>query len=276
MLNLIHPDTTTRHLPAAGHWIPEVPPPSSANPAASEWVREPLYCDLYVSELLPSRATRLNPFVGDELKPQHVSTKSSTSLIRGPDGQVYVAESTIEARFLLTSLVDPGIGEIWDQPPAIPYDGLDGQKHKHTFDYRFVRRNASREAVAVYAKPWELTQSEEHERFVQLLANHLPPTFATSIMVVTERDYPAWMVENAVLLLSVLEDRPPPIEAELRKAIVVLDGPTSIGSIAESFGGGRRAFRPIVRLIFEGVIELVEPARINMRAMVRPTVGGHK
>lgn len=276
MLNLIHPDTTARYLPTAGHWIPEVPPSSSANVATDEWIREPLYCDLYVSELLPSRATRLNPFVGGDLKPQHVSTKSSTSLIRGPDGQVYVAESTIEARFLLTSLVDPGIGEIWDQPPHISYDGLDGQKHKHTFDYRFVRRNESREPVAVYAKPWDLTQSEEHESFVQLLANHLPPAFATSVMVITERDYPAWMVENAVLLLSVKDDRQPPIETELRKAIEVLDGPASIGSIAESFGGGRQAFRPIVRLISEGVLELVEPARINMRAMVRPTAGGHK
>ncbi len=236
----------------------------------TQWpVGQPDRCDLIVEELVPSGASRLSPF--DEAgnpRAQHVSTKASTSIVCDLlTTKTFVAESTIESRFLLTAMADRTVIHIQDQPSAIQVVGPDGKPFSHTFDFHTTIESGTR--VAVFAKPKDRTTTSEAQTLLQCLADSLPVDFADMLALVTEEDLPAWLVANAVLLISVQRDPWTHLHDAVLHTANGLGGSIQMRDLAAMHGGGRKAFRPCVRLIADGFLELVEPARIDSACFVR-------
>jgi len=254
--------------------VPEVPAPAPLPEMAVIEFGKPDRYDLAVPVLVPSGASRLSPFNAEgEPRAQHVSTKSSTSLLLDPKtSRVLVAESTIESKAVLALMADRTIAHIQDQPSGIRFIDIDGVERLHTFDFRAERIDG--DAFAIFAKNKERAEREDMRARVHLLADQLPSGFASEIVVLTEEDFPAWLAANNTLLVSVRFDPRTHVDDMVREAALLLEEPIAIGDLASRHGGGGVAFRPIVRLLDDGILELVEPARIDGRCMVRRTAKG--
>lgn len=269
MHNLIHPQTAAP-LPPLDRLLPEPTPRSS--PGHIPW--RPDRCDLFTSVLQPSGASRLSPFDEDgKPRAQHVSAKSSTSLLLDAvSHRVLVAESTIESKAVLTFMADRLVVGIQDQPASIPFDNIKGEQSTHTFDYRVTTTDG--QSIAVFAKPKERADRDETQQEVQAIADCLPEGFASEIRVVTEEDFPTWFLGNVVLLVSVKTDPWTHAHDAVRNSALALSEPVRIGDLTIAHGGGAVAFRPIVRLIHDGILELVEPCRIDSRCVVQRAAKG--
>lgn len=268
----VFPLVPYNHLPSPP--APEVPAPAPLPENAVIEFGKQDRSDLAVPILVPSGASRLSPFNAEgEPRAQHVSAKSSTSLLLDSvSHRVLVAESTIESKAALALMADRTIAHIQDQPNGIRFIDIDGVERLHTFDFRAETIDGG--AFAIFAKNKERAEREDMQSRVQLLADQLPLGFASEIVVVTEEDFPAWLVANNTLLISVRFDRRTHIDDMVRAAALLLDEPIAIGDLASMHGGGGVAFRPIVRLLDDGILELVEPARIDGRCMVRRAAKG--
>lgn len=247
----------------------------SASPDITFWEEKyqpPRWRDRFepvIDEMLPSTAGRIGSHFPDgRPRQQHVSKRTNTSHFREPGtGRIYVAESGPEERAYLTAQADDNVVEIQDQPnPAIPYLDGEGKGHLHHMDYRFVLRSG--DAIAIYGKYGKKADSPQHQEVVQSIANHMPPDFATRIEVVTEDTYPDWQVADARLIISVREDEWTDLHTRIAEHSLNLERPVTIEALADQHGGGI-AFRPIARLIDDGILVRVEDTQIDRRCLVR-------
>lgn len=142
----------------------------------------------------PSRATR------------NVLTRSKGSvrgelLARTPaDRQLrkFGYESILEKRFLLITLLDPLVQDIWDQPTALPYRDDRGTIRRHTFDYLVLKKTGEKIAFAV--KSSKAVVRKRFDLQLTQIARHVPRRFADEIVLFTERSFTWVAARNAAHL----------------------------------------------------------------------------
>ncbi len=210
----------------------------------------------------PSRATR------------NVVTRSKGSvrgelLAKTPADQFlrkFVYESMLEKRFLLITLLDPRIQNIWDQPPAVPYRDAKGSIRHHTFDYLILTKAGEKIAVAVKS-----ANAVKHRRFdleLKQISRHVPRRFANVIDLFTEYSFTWVEARNAERLQHFRWRIDVEADDHATKIVNDLQGGTPIQDLVERIGLGGRGYGAVMRQIAERRLRCAEHGLIDEEAIV--------
>src|SRR5690606_17922307 len=93
------------------------------------------------------------------------------------------------------------------QAPPLEWVDADGELHHHFFDFLVEMKSGLRKALMV--KSAEKADRDELEDFAELLADQMPPDFADKVVLLTDEDFPSWLVANARLIHSARLDEAP-------------------------------------------------------------------
>lgn len=179
----------------------------------------------------------------------------------------YGFDSQVEYHNGALTLIDPSVAQIQEQYGPIPFVDDEGKPANHYIDLLITKKNGRKVAVAV--KPTERLKSGHFLRELEALQNTMPPGIADEIHLVTEQCIPRADAFNAVMYQRFALCPDLVVENRLRDVLSSTTGDISICDLAERCRAGGRAFRPIVRGIFEGLLTKQSPGRINLFTIVR-------
>lgn len=185
----------------------------------------------------------------------------------GPDRRVLIFESHLERKAASVLVARPDIVHLWDQPPAVNYKDYDGSWRRHTFDFLATRRCGTRFAIAV--KPAELVKLRNFDARLRLIAQQVPPSYATGVILVTEKMISDDDFSNSLLLRSVLLDTDFEAYELLTSIVGSLNGATTVAHLGKTLRRNNGGFRAVVRLISEGVLVKVGPGLLSPKTLVR-------
>lgn len=101
------------------------------------------------------------------------------------DGErIMYFESSVELKAGRILRVSPDVKELREQWPTVEYVGVDGQRHKHTFDYWVRSTNDKRTAIA--AKPLEKLLELGTLQILRQIGRMGVSEYADSVGIVTE------------------------------------------------------------------------------------------
>lgn len=208
----------------------------------------------------PSRATRTF---------NRRSRGSGRSLmVGGAKPREIQCESGHEARCATILLTRRDVVDVWEQPDPVPFVDVDGSRHFHTFDFLVRMNDGKRVAIAV--KPFATAEKHRwREKIAHIAAQ--AGHFADGFVLVTGRNLPRDTVRDARLILSCRRDDRPGDDARVRAVVAGLGGPSTIGDIVTLSGLDGHGFRAVVRLVDEGVLEVVDGSRIDYPTLVKRT-----
>lgn len=177
------------------------------------------------------------------------------------------SESGIEHNTIFVLYGDREIERVFAQGARISHVNDNGKTVTHTLDLRARRWDryvygllCGTDSKAVYIERREQTRQ---------LAAVTPKSVADELNFVTERDLPAFEVENARLMLSCRREDRDEIDTALTALAPSLNNDVSIADVCASLGVGGLAFRPVVRAILYGTLERVTDGLITPDTMVR-------
>ena len=181
--------------------------------------------------------------------------------------RIYGADSQIEYHGLALALTDPTNAQVHEQVGPVSFVDADGKPGNHFFDHLITKKDGSRIAVAV--KPTERLKSGRFLRELEALERTMAPGFVDEVRLVTECCFSRADAFNAVMYQRFAIYRDAAVEARLQDVLASTAGETTICSLAERSRAGGRAFRVIVRGLFEGQLEKLSPGRIDLFTRVR-------
>ncbi len=179
----------------------------------------------------------------------------------------YGLDSQVTYHNTALTLLEPGVAQVQEQFGPIPFIGHDGKPANHYIDLLITKNDGRKIAVAV--KPTERLQSGRFLRELEALEKTMPSATADEVRLVTERCISRTAAFNAIMYHRFALCRDLEVENRLKDVLPSVPGEISICDLAERCRAGGRAFRPIVRGIFEGQLNKLSPGRINQFTMVR-------
>ncbi|PPQ39558.1 hypothetical protein [Rhodoblastus acidophilus] len=212
----------------------------------------------------PSSASRLPP------KPSENQRFSGrVRFVAGLDPHVVHCESILEWKAALVLLAMPDALDIFEQPPAVEYVDQHGEIHHHTFDFMLHLRDGTR--LAIMVKPAEIAARKGIYDLVKLIALQVSMDFADGVLLITDEDCDRDTVHDAVLIDDMRRHDDPEADAAVRGIVADLVGEPTIQCLVDATGLGPRAFGAVVRLIGDGVLQVMNSRRIRHGARVRRT-----
>lgn len=181
--------------------------------------------------------------------------------------RIYGFDSQIEYHHCALALLDPDVAQVQEQFGPIPFIGDDGRPANHYIDLMITRRDGRRVAAAV--KPTSRLKSGRFLRELNALAKTMPPGTADELVLVTEDCFSRADAFNAVMYQRFALCPDPAVDKRLQDVLGTVSGDVSICDLARLCRAGGRAFRVIVRAIFEGSLLKLSPGRINLFTKVR-------
>ncbi|GAB5429894.1 MAG: hypothetical protein Devi2KO_33530 [Devosia indica] len=192
------------------------------------------------------------------------------ALVAGFGGidRMVVFESLLELHCLRILLTDRSVIDIWDQPPAIEYINIAGQKTHHTLDYRAEYKDGR--LVGYAAKPWRNVYDDEgnptefalNMRRVRAAAGH-------KIQIVTERSFSRIQIQDARVMYTWCRQSDPGADAAVREIIPTLRGTFALRVIQDLSGLGGRAYGAIVRAFRDGLLVKAERKRLDIGTLIK-------
>ncbi|WP_370283506.1 hypothetical protein [Pseudooceanicola sp.] len=181
------------------------------------------------------------------------------------EGQATEVESHTEMLVALVMLARPSVVGLESQVPFRWVDA-DNVWHTHFFDFRVTLDDGSRRAIMVKAS--KTLEKMEFWEAARLIAGQVSPDFTERVCVMSSKHLDPVEVYNAELIHSV---RPPDPEGERMVRHVLKDvcGSVLVSDIVDAAGLGGRAFRAVVRMIWNRELELVRNERIDHGSHVR-------
>lgn len=180
---------------------------------------------------------------------------------------VIQTESGNENSAVLVSFADPTVVRVKEQALRLSYTDEEGVKRKHTLDLLVEREDDFAHGLLV--KPDGKAVAGDLRGFTKALASVTPTSMVDELNYVTERDMPETDIRNAGCINSVRRDRRTYVDDLLREVAPSLTDAVTIGELTDRLGGGRLAFRPVVRAIFYGTLELLTEGLIGPESYVR-------
>lgn len=182
----------------------------------------------------------------------------------GP-GRIIRTESHLEMQTALIWLARPETAEIEEQV-SFPWCDRDGSRRTHFFDFRIVRRDGTRVALAV--KPEKRLKSGRFLAEIRRIAGQVTPDFADEVRLFTDRHIDRIELHNAELFHAV---RQPDPEADDAASDVTagLVGAVPLDELSRRIGLGPRGFRALVRLMANHRLRLVREGRITPTSEVQ-------
>lgn len=214
---------------------------------------------------LPSKATRKPPARSKSSSRGHVTGRGSPS---GAPPRLRYYESKREQDVLYLLLARPDVVDIWDQPPPVFYHDANGRKRSHTFDFLITLTSGKRIAIAV--KPDAIAERQGFRETLQRLRAATPLSFASEIVLITERSYCPSAARNAQKLHDFRRTPDPEADGSIETLVQSLSGPTTIAELVEASGLGGRAFRAAFKAIYAGVLRALEPGDILPTTRIIP------
>ena len=217
------------------------------------------------SEVLPTRSSRPPSEV---LK---TSTGHSTGWLVGRVSahaflRQFLVESELERVSLLCLLARPDVIEVWEQPKAVSYRDGEGRPHEHTFDFLVTTQDERR--VATMVKPAERASRPSFLQLKKLLEEQTPRSFATHIMVLTERSFHDVEKENAKLMHICRSEIDLDADAVVWRLASRLSDSVTLEEVTNRAELGGRGFRAAVRAIRDGILRLPTLQELNFNTVV--------
>jgi hypothetical protein len=210
---------------------------------------------------------------------EHRSSRNVHSKSRGacrPSVVVHdrevMCESGTERDAAVIMAADPDVIDLREQPPAVTWLDAKGTPHLHTFDFLATLRCGKKIAIAV--KPMAVVKRTRFRETLNLIARHVPKSFADGVKLVTDENLPLDEVHNAVLRRQMLRTSNPDHDA-LIKELVTEHGRSSIAQLVEASDLKGQAFQAIIRLLASGIIRAVDNARIGHNTMIELAAASH-
>ena len=179
----------------------------------------------------------------------------------------YGADSQVEYHNLALTLLEPTVSQVHEQFGPVSYVDADGRPGNHYFDLLIIRDDGRKVGVAV--KPTSRLESGRFLRELEALEKTMAQGVADEIRLVTERCFSRADAFNAVMYqrFAICSDHA--VKERLQDILSDTPGETTICALAERCRAGGRAFRVIVRALFEGQLEKLSSGRIDLFTQVR-------
>lgn len=181
--------------------------------------------------------------------------------------RVFGCDSNVEKDHLALTLMDTTTSQVHEQFGPISFIDAEGKPRTHFIDLLITKRDGRKIAVAV--KPTERLQSGKFLRDLNALQRTIVPHLADEVRLVTERCFSRADAFNAVMYQRFKLHPDATVETRFRDVLASTAGETTICEVARRCRAGGRAFRVIVRAIFEGNLEKRSPGRIDLFTRVR-------
>ncbi|MHC2364195.1 PDDEXK family nuclease [Rhizobium leguminosarum] len=166
--------------------------------------------------------------------------------------------STLELHCALMLMANRFVVDVEDQPPAITYYDDDGKPHEHTFDFRARFRSGNYLAFAV--KPLQQVRTtglrDQIKRIRRVLGE-----FASDAIIITDCELTPARAWNAKSILRARRFHNAAKCEEMRAFVKTLTGAVSAFDVAMRFDDFGEAINAIWYLLYEGVLEQLNPAK---------------
>ncbi|TGU93231.1 hypothetical protein EN794_032775 [Mesorhizobium sp. M00.F.Ca.ET.151.01.1.1] len=199
----------------------------------------------------------------------HFPQTRSTISMRGAlvaHGRAIVFESDLERKHALVLLASGQTADLIEQPKSLKFIDFEGREFSHTFDFAWILKDGRR--AFVYSKPEERVAGRKLDALVEHMRGQVPQHVADGIVLMTERDITPTAVFNAELLHAARRSGNPVVEKLVLGHCSAEARPVPIGTLVTLFGGGRVSFRPIIRLVAEGLLCAMGPGRLDYDTLV--------
>ena len=180
--------------------------------------------------------------------------------------RVYGLDSQIEYNNLVLTLVDPSVAQVHEQVGPIPFFDDAGDLANHYIDLLVIKTDGRKVAVAV--KPTSRLESGRFMRELQQLKRTMPAGIADELRLVTEQNISRSDAFNAAMYLRFSLTPDAEVDELLRRHLSSMSGAMTVGDICRSCCAGGRAFRCVVRAIYEGGLHKLSQGRINLFTLV--------
>ena len=216
-------------------------------------------CDLVLSPLFRVRGVRNTPLR---------SKGSQIGKIVCPTTNVVIpTEGTTEHNATVCLYADRNIAIVRSQPVRIPYFDADGVERTHVLDLRATRIDGYR--YGLLGKTADEAERKDLPGFTEWLAMQVGREVADELRPITNEDMPEYQVRNARMFRKVRLERRTWVDDDLRTIAPGLLEPVMIRELTAMLGGGRLAFRPVVRAIFYGTLEPLSDGFIDPFTLVK-------
>ncbi|MEP5760627.1 MAG: hypothetical protein ABJ327_15205 [Litoreibacter sp.] len=179
----------------------------------------------------------------------------------------YGFDSQVECHNAALTMVDPDIAQVHEQFGPVPFIDDDGKPANHYIDLLITQKNGRKIAVAV--KPTQRLKSGRFMRELEALSKTMPDGIADELRLVTELCIPRAEAFNAIMYQRFALCPDPDVDARLLDVLSSVSGDISICDLAAQCRAGGRAFRVVVRGLFEGKLRKLSPGRIVLFTRVR-------
>ncbi|WP_434722874.1 hypothetical protein [Mesorhizobium sp. RIZ17] len=181
-------------------------------------------------------------------------------------GRAIVFESDLERKQALVLLASGQTADLIDQPTSLKFVGFGDKEFSHTFDFAWVLKDGRR--AFVYSKPAEKVARRNLNALVERMNAQLAPEVADGILLMTDEDINPTAVFNAELMHAARRCGNPVVEKLILSHCATQAQPVSIGALVALFGGGGLCFRPIIRLVAEGLLSADGKGRLGYGTLV--------
>jgi hypothetical protein len=176
-------------------------------------------------------------------------------------------ESKGEQDGVLYCYMDPAVERVMAQSARIWFTDAEGARRHHTLDVRAKRYDGVIHGLLF--KPDSKAVESDLRTFTKMLAAVTPKEVANTLNYVTDRDLPEYGLSNAAAMLSCRRESRTEVDAALAELAPGIEGDISIADLCVALGGGRIAFRPVMRAIFYGTLVCVSEGLIDPSTIVR-------
>jgi hypothetical protein len=180
-------------------------------------------------------------------------------------GRAIVFESDLERKQALVLLASNQTADLIDQPKSLKFTNFEGEEFSHTFDFAWSLKDGRR--VFVYSKPAEKVARRNLGALVEHMNAQIPPHVADGIVLTTDEDICPTAVFNAELIHAARRCGNPVIEKLVLSHCATQAEPVSISTLVTLFGGGF-CFRPIIRLVADGLLSAKGKGRLDYDTLV--------
>ena len=193
------------------------------------------------------------------------------TIVTSDNPRLIRCESNLEAKAAYVLLARPDVVDVSEQPEAVAYLDEDGCQRHHTFDFLVTRVDGTRIAVAV--KPAKVARRRNLHAMLGRVAAQMSRAFADAVLLLTDEDLPAHLVQNAMLVHAARRGRCAEHDGRVAEFVRSLNGRITVGTLVEALGLAGDGFRAVVRAIGDGLLDLVGGGCIDYDTLVSP-VGG--
>lgn len=176
--------------------------------------------------------------------------------------RLYGLDSQVEYHHLALRLVDPSIVQVHEQVGPIPFVDEHGRPENHYIDLMITKSDGRRVAVAV--KPTDRLVSGRFMRELAQLEKTMPRGVADELRLVTEHSFSRADAFNAVMYLRFSLTPDYQVDQLLNDVLSTISGAMTIGDVCKTCRSGGRAFRCVVRAIYNGSLRKLSTGRINL------------